>query len=200
MHPDDLIMRVLPRSFYARDTVFVAKELLGKILVRRTSEGDILAKIVEAEAYRGNDDPASHAYRGKTPRNKLMFGKAGFVYVYLIYGNHFCLNVTTEREGIPGAVLIRGVEVIDGVELAHKNRRPSSRVNLSNGPGKLTQALDITKKQNGLDITKTKELFISYPRINENFDTITTRRVGIKLGSEKPWRFYIKNNKHVSKP
>jgi len=200
MQPDDLIMRVLPRSFYARDTVFVAKELLGKILVRRTSEGDILAKIVEAEAYRGNDDPASHAYRGKTPRNELMFGKAGFVYVYFIYGNHYCLNVTTERKGIPGAVLIRGVEVIDGVELAHKNRRPSSWVNLSNGPGKLTQALDITRKQNGLDITKTKELFISYPKINEIFDTITARRVGIKLGSEKPWRFYVKNNKHVSKP
>ena len=192
-------MRALPRSFYARNTVFVAKEMLGKTLVRQSPQGRIAAKIVEVEAYRGNDDPASHAYRRKTPRNQLMFGKAGFTYIYFIYGNHYCLNVATEREGIPGAVLIRAVEVIEGLELARKNRKTNSLANLSNGPGKLTQALNITQRQNGLDLTQKKELFIYKPKTRENFEIVTTKRVGIKLGIEKLWRFYMKN-KLVSKP
>lgn len=192
-------MELLPRSFYARDTVVVAKDLLGKYLVRQTDDGDIVTRIVEVEAYRGSDDPASHAFKGKTPRNQLMFGKAGFAYIYFIYGNHYCMNVTTEKEKIPGAVLIRAIEIIEGLELALKNRKTRSPKNLSNGPGKLTQALHITNKQNGLDLTKPKELFIIDRLINENFKVITASRVGIKLGREKPWRFYIKNNKYVSK-
>lgn len=111
--------------------------------LRRTHDGDIVAKIVEVEAYKGSDDPSSHAYRGKMQRNKLMFGKAGFAYVYFIYGNHYCFNVTTEKEGIPGAALVRAVEIGHGPELARKNRKARSLVNLTNGPGKLTQALDM---------------------------------------------------------
>ena len=193
-------MELLPRSFYARDTVVVAKGLLAKYLVRRTDDGDIVTKIVEVEAYRGSDDPASHAYKGKTLRNQLMFGKAGFSYVYFTYGKHYCLNVTTEREAVPGAVLIRAVEIVDGLELARKNRKANSLVNLSNGPGKLTKALKISKIHNGLDLTKRNELFICLPETNESFRTTISRRIGIKAGSEKPWRFYIKNNKFVSKP
>jgi len=189
----------LPRSFYAQETLVVAKELLGKYLVRRTSEGDIVAKIVEVEAYRGADDPASHAYKGITERNRPMFGEPGCAYVYFIYGNHYCLNVTTERRGVPGAVLIRAVEIVDGLELAHKNRKARSNIDLSNGPGKLTKALNITRVHNGLDLTKTNELFISQPKIVEDFETATSRRIGIKAGGEKPWRFYIKNNKFVSR-
>ena len=193
------VAKPLPRSFYNRDTLEVAQELLGKFLVRRTSIGDIVAKIVEVEAYRGNDDPASHAYKGETPRNQLMFGKPGFAYVYFIYGNYFCLNVTTEREGVPGAVLIRAVEIVDGLEVARKNREANSLVNLSNGPGKLTKALNISKIHNGVDLTNPDELFICAPEIIESFETTTSKRVGVKAGIEKPWRFYIKNSKFISR-
>jgi len=189
----------MPRSFYARETLAVARELLGKYLVRQISEGNIVAKIVEVEAYRGADDPASHAYKGLTMRNWPMFDEPGCAYVYFIYGNHYCLNVTTERKGVPGAVLIRAVEIVDGYELARKNRKAPSNTNLSNGPGKLTKALNITRIHNGLDLTKANELFICQPKIIENFEIATSRRIGIKAGSEKLWRFYIQNNKFVSR-
>ena len=190
----------LTRKFYNRDTLVVARELLGKFLVRRTPKGNIVAKIVEVEAYRGSDDPASHAYKGETPRNRLMFGKPGFAYVYFIYGNHYCLNVTTEREGVPGAVLMRAVEIVEGMELARKNGEIASLVNLSNGPGKLTKALNISKIHNGLDLTNADELFIRSQGTVESFEIATSRRVGVKAGAEKPWRFYIKNCKFISRP
>ena len=193
------VAKPLPRSFSNRNTLIVAQELLGKFLVRRIPEGDIVAKIVEVEAYRGNDDPASHAYKGETPRNQLMFGKPGFAYVYFIYGNHYCLNVTTEPEGVPGAVLIRAVEIVDGLEVARKNREANSLVNLSNGPGKLTEALNISKIHNGIDLTNPDELFICAPKIIESFETTTSKRVGVKAGVEKPWRFYTKNSKFISR-
>jgi DNA-3-methyladenine glycosylase len=192
-------MKPLSRSYYSQDTLVVAKELLGEYLVRRMSKGDIIAKIVEVEAYRGADDPASHAYKGLMERNWPMFGEAGCAYVYFIYGNHYCLNVTTEQKGVPGAVLIRAVEIVDGFELARRNRKARSNIDLSNGPGKLTKALDITRVHNGLDLTKTNELFICHPETNESFEIETSRRIGIRAGSEKPWRFYIKNNKFVSR-
>ena len=189
----------LPRHFYARETPVVAKELLGKHLVRRTEEGNIVAKIVEVEAYRGSDDPASHAYKGETARNWPMFGKPGCAYVYFIYGNHHCLNVTTEQEGIPGAILIREVEIIDGLELARKNRKARSNIELSNGPGKLTKALNITKSHNGLDLTQSHDIFICQPETTEKLQITNSKRIGVKAGQEKPWRFHIKNNKYVSK-
>ena len=190
----------LSRSFYNQDTRVVAQELLGKFLVRRTPKGDIAAKIVEVEAYRGSDDPASHAYKGETPRNRLMFGKPGFAYVYFIYGNHHCLNVTTEPEGVPGAVLIRAVEIVDGMRLACKNRRVDSLVSLSNGPGKLTKALNISKIHNGIDLANPDELFICDSETVESFEMATSGRIGVKAGSEKPWRFYMKKSKFISKP
>jgi len=192
-------MGVLLRAFYARNTLIVAKELLGKHLVRRVKEGEMIGKVVEVEAYRGSDDPASHAYRGEKPGNKLMFGKAGIAYIYFIYGNHHCLNVTTEKEGVPGAVLFRALEPVKGIEIMQKNRGTKSLSNLTNGPGKLTQALNITKKQNGLDLTEKGELFIHDPRGKEFPEIVSTKRVGIKAGTDKPWRFYIKENKFVSR-
>jgi DNA-3-methyladenine glycosylase len=192
-------MELLPRDFYSRDTVTVARALLGKVLVRWTDHGDIAAKIVEVEAYKGSDDPASHAYNGKTGRNQLMFGKAGFTYIYFIYGNHYCLNVTTETEGIPGAVLIRAVEIIRGHEIARRYRHVKPSKDLTNGPGKLTQALNITQAQNGLDLTDPTELYVSYPEVTERFRTVAAQRVGIKVGREKPWRFYIEDNEFVSR-
>jgi len=192
-------MEPLPREFYSRDTRVVAKDLLGKYLIRHLNDENIVAKIVEVEAYRGSDDPASHAYKGQTPRNQLMFGKAGFSYVYFTYGKHYCLNVTTEKEGIPGAVLIRAIEIMDGLELARRNRKANSLVNLSNGPGKLTEALNITKIHNGLDLTERNELFIRHSEIDRSHEITMSRRIGIKAGSEKLWRFYIKDSTFVSK-
>ncbi|MEA2089498.1 MAG: DNA-3-methyladenine glycosylase [Thermoproteota archaeon] len=191
-------MTVLRRSFYARNTVAVAKELLSKRLVRQTEEGVMVGKVVEVEAYGGNDDPASHAYEGKTSRNQVMFGKAGCAYVYFIYGKHHCFNVTTEKEGVPGAVLIRAVEPIEGINMMQRNRGAKNLVNLTNGPGKLTEAMHITKAQNGLDLTLGEEIFIREPETIKTFETVSTRRMGVKANDRKCWRFYIKSNRFVS--
>lgn len=192
-------MKPLPRRFYIRETLTVAEELLGKKLVRHTDSTRLVGKIVEVEAYRGSDDPGSHAYRGMTPRNRLMFGKGGFAYVYFTYGMHYCFNVVTERQNAPGAVLIRALEPLNGIETMRKNRGNKNLLNLTNGPAKLTEAMSITKKQNGLDLTRSKELFICEPKVKEKFEVVSTKRIGIKGGADKPWRFYIKNNKFVSR-
>ena len=190
---------VLPRSFFTRDTPTVARGLLAKHLVRRVGESELVGRIVEVEAYGGADDPASHAYRGMTPRNQVMFGKGGFAYVYFTYGKHYCFNVTTEKEGVPGAVLIRALQSVSGIEMMQKNREVKRLRDLTNGPGKLTQAMSITKEQNGLDLASSRELFIFEPRVKHDFEVASARRIGIRVGVEKPWRFYIKNNKFVSR-
>lgn len=189
----------LPRSFYERNTTVVARELLGKLIVKKEKHEVIVGKIVEDEAYKGEDDPASHAYKGKTPRNKIMFGKPGFSYVYFVYGNHYCLNATTEREGVPGAVLIRATEIIQGVPLARRNRPDKSLTELANGPGKLTQAFGITKIQNGLDLTSSTILSICSPITNKTFRIGSSKRIGIKTGCELLWRFFIEDSKFLSK-
>ena len=190
--------RRLPRKFYARSVLIVAKELLGKRLVRNTSDGRIIARIVEVEAYGGSDDPASHAYRGPTQRNQVMFGKPGFAYVYFIYGNHYCLNVKAEKEGNPSAVLVRAVEVIQGIELARRNRGLASLKELSNGPGKLTKALRISKAENGLDLVRSKELYVYETKEDNRWEISSSPRIGIKNGIDRPWRFYIESSKPVS--
>jgi DNA-3-methyladenine glycosylase len=182
----------LPRQFYSRPVLVVAKELLGKLLVRKTPAGSIVARIVEVEAYGGSDDPASHAFRGITERNRVMFGEPGFAYVYFIYGNHYCLNVKAEIEGVPGAALIRAAEIVEGLELACKNRKTISFADLANGPGKLTKALDVTKVHNGLDLAKSDELFICEPEENEKLQISTSSRIGIKKGTDKLWRFHTR--------
>ena len=192
-------MKALPRKFYARNTPIAAEELLGKHLVRHTLGSKIVGRIVEVEAYGGNDDPGSHACRGMTPRNQLMFGEGGFAYVYFVYGMHYCFNVVTEKQDVPGAVLIRALEPIKGIEIMKKNRGNSNVFNLTNGPGKLTKAMNITGKQNGLDLTKSKELFICKPEETEKFEVVSANRIGIKVGVDKPWRLYTKNNIFVSK-
>lgn len=192
-------MKPLLRGFYTRETLTVAEELLGKKLVRYTNNTRLVGKIVEVEAYRGSDDPGSHAYRGMTPRNRLMFGKGGFAYVYFTYGMHYCFNVVTESQNAPGAVLIRALEPLDGIETMRKNRGNKNVLDLTNGPAKLTEAMNITKKQNGLDLTRSKELFISEPKVKENFEFVPTKRIGIKVGVDKPWRFYMRDNKFVSR-
>jgi DNA-3-methyladenine glycosylase len=192
-------MKLLPRRFYTRETLAVAEELLGKELVRHMDDGRLTGRIVEVEAYLGNNDPGSHAHRGITPRNRLMFGKGGFAYIYFTYGMHYCFNAVTEKQNVPGAVLIRALEPTMGLETMVKNRGDKNVFNLTSGPAKLTKALNITKEQNGLDLTKRGELFISDSNVEDNFEVVSTKRVGLNAGVDKPWRFYIKNSQFVSR-
>jgi DNA-3-methyladenine glycosylase len=186
----------LSRNFYSRDTEKVAKELLGKIVVHKTKEGVCKGKIVETEAYFGNADPASHAYRKKTKRNFLMFEKPGKAYVYFCYGNHWLFNIVAKEMKVPGAVLIRAIEPLKGIKIMKKRRGISELTNLTNGPGKLSKAFSISKEQNGLDLTDSK-LFLE--NSHEKFEVVKTKRVGISKGKRKLLRFYIKDNRFVSK-
>jgi len=196
----------LPRKFYSRKTEIVAQELLGQMLIHKTDEGIISGKIVETEAYVGQGDPGSHAYRGITQRNRVMFGSPGKAYIYLIYGKHHCFNIVTEKEGVAGAVLIRALEPKEGIELMKKSRRidgPLSR--LTNGPGKLTEALGITGSMNGNDLTGNRLFIMSENssrkkgRTPKDFRIITTRRLGIRKGRNLPYRYYIEGSKFVSR-
>lgn len=192
-----LELKPLPREFYSCYTVNVAKKLLGKILVRETNEGLMAGFIVETEAYRGRDDPASHAYKGRTERNKVMWDKPGKAYVYQIYGIHYCLNIVTEPEGVPAAVLIRAIEPILGIDLMIKNRGIRDIRKLTNGPAKLTKAMNIDLRFNGWDMTLGRELYVAEGlEIDESFIT-NTPRIGVR--DKRPWRFYIKGNLFVSR-
>lgn len=193
------LVRPLPRSFYDKGTVSVARKLLGKRLVRVRGRVELIGRIVEVEAYRGEDDSASHAYRGKTPRNMPMFGEPGHAYIYFTYGNHYCLNVTTQRPGVPGAVLIRAVEPLNGLSLMRRLRPGVSDLQLTNGPGKLTKAFAIDKSLNEIDLTKLSHLFINQPRSESTFVIERSPRIGITSGNERLWRFYIKCNPYVSR-
>jgi DNA-3-methyladenine glycosylase len=190
----------LTRSFYERNTLIVAQDLLGKKLVRRLGGLKLTGWIVETEAYRGSDDPASHAFRGMTKRNAVMFRGPGIAYVYIAFGVNYCLNVTTERVGNAGAVLIRAIEPVDGIDSMIENR-PNSRgniVSLTSGPGKLCQAMNITTELNGADLLDDGELSIRssdwHPRGIE-----ATRRIGISRATRRLWRYHIKGNKFVSR-
>jgi DNA-3-methyladenine glycosylase len=154
--------------------------------------------IVEVEAYRGSEDPASHAYRGPTARNRLMFGEAGRAYVYFTYGFHHCINVTTEKTGVPGAVLIRALQPLTGIRTMKKNRRKEVLGELTNGPGKLTQALGIDRKLNGEDLVESRRLFIAKGKPQE-FRIKSSGRVGIDKGLEFKWRYLIEGNPFVSR-
>ncbi len=192
-------MKVIPRRFYERDVVDVARDLLGKLLVREIEGKRLVGKIVEVEAYRGRDDPASHAYRGRTKRNEVMFGKPGLAYIYLAYGVNWCLNITAEPEGEPAAVLIRAVEPLEGLEDMMTNRGVNSIKNLTNGPGKLTKAFKIDGSLNGWDMTRGELLYVTYPDKKEDFEIGVSARIGIKAGLDKLWRFFIKDNPFVSR-
>ncbi len=188
----------LPRQFYKRDTVDVAKDLLGKLLIRKIGDAILAGKIVETEAYRAHDDPASHAFRGKTERNSAMFGEPGRAYVYFTYGNHFCLNVTARNHLPAGAILIRAVEPIKGIEIMLKNRQVSELTNIASGPGKLTKAMSITREQNGKDLCSYGELYLADSDSIEYKIGISSR-IGIVRATDKLWRFFIEGNPHLSR-
>jgi DNA-3-methyladenine glycosylase len=187
---------ILSSSFYSRNTKDVAIDLLGKILVHKTPAGAVKSKIVETEAYFGEGDPGSHAYRGKTARNYLMYGPVGRAYVYFCYGNHWLFNIVAKKGDSPGAVLIRAVEPLEGMDIMKRNRGMDNPVSLTSGPGKLTQAMGIGKAQNGADLTK-GALFVANSKEKPAFSR--SGRVGIANGAERLLRFYVKGNPFVSK-
>ncbi|MEC0246033.1 DNA-3-methyladenine glycosylase [Paenibacillus chitinolyticus] len=177
-------------SFLERDTVTVAKELLGCELVRQTEAGLIRVAITETEAYKGSDDPASHASRAVTPRNRLMFGEVGRLYVYLIYGMHLCINVVAHEPGGVGAVLLRAARPLEGLELIRGNRGGATDRNLLNGPGKLAQGLGITREQNGCDLlAEPPQRLALEPGAPPAGPILVTPRIGITKAVDYPWRF-----------
>jgi len=173
------------------DTVTVAKNILGKRIIRKIGNQTISGIIIETEAYRHADDPASHAHRKITDRNKVMFGEVGMAYVYFTYGMHYCFNVVARNPRIAaGAVLIRAIKPEKGIEEMVKNRNNINLKNLTNGPAKLAQALQITKEHYGLDLTKNSKLYISEGSKPKKI--IASSRVGIREGVDKLWNFKIK--------
>jgi DNA-3-methyladenine glycosylase len=191
----------LPRSFYEQSTLDVARQLLGKYLVRDHPDGTTVGRIVETEAYVGPDDKACHASKGRTARTEIMFGRAGHAYVYLVYGFHHMLNIVTEEVDFPAAVLIRAVEPVQGVELMRARRKTEQLRNLASGPGKLCQAFAIDRKLNGDDLCG-KVLYLE-DRGEAVSKVVTTPRIGVDYAGpwkRKPWRFLIKGNECVSKP
>ena len=193
---DSLVYVILPRSFYRRKTIQVARDLLGKILVH----GETSARIVETEAYLGGDDLASHSARGVTDRTRVLFGPPGHAYVYLIYGIHECLNLVAEPQGSPGCVLIRALEPLTGVELMRERRRAATRIeDLARGPGNLTKAMGITRAHNGADVTR-NGLSVRRPELSSEIDIVTTPRIGITHCADWPLRFFIAGNAFVSGP
>ncbi len=193
----------LPRAFYDRDTVQVARDLLGALLVRRYRGHLLVGRIVETEAYVGLDDTASHAAVGRTERNAVMFGPPGFAYVYVIYGMHHCLNVVTEREGFPAAVLIRALEPLQGREVMRALRAGRPDGELTNGPGKLCQALAIDLNLYGHDLTTGTRLWIAEGGLRPGEEVVSGPRVGVR-GDRRaltvPWRFAVLGNPWVSRP
>ncbi|MDD5622675.1 MAG: DNA-3-methyladenine glycosylase [Actinomycetota bacterium] len=189
---NNISKKILLRKFYERDTSMVARDLLGKALVKYERSEMVGGIIMETEAYYGPDDPASHAYHGKTPRSKIMFGKPGIAYVYLCYGMYNLLNIVTENEGRPGAVLIRALAPVWGIDVMKKRRNLDIR--LADGPGKLTIALGINIEDNGADIVTGKNniYIFDYKTGSNNVKIMATGRIGIKKGKEKRLRFYIK--------
>jgi DNA-3-methyladenine glycosylase len=195
-------MGKLRRDFYRRSTLTVARELLGKRLVRVVDDQRLSGLIVEVEAYIGEDDAACHAARGRTPRNEVMYGPPGHAYVYFIYGMHHCLNVVTEEEGFPAAVLIRALEPLEGLEIMRRHRSGRPDGELTNGPAKLCQALAIDREFNGLDLCTSQVLFIEEGRMVAQGEIGTSPRIGIRadeLAKRVPWRFYLKGNDFVSR-
>jgi len=197
---------VLPREFYDRDPRRVSRELLGKVLVRREAKNFLTARIVEVEAYLGKNDPAAHSFAGRTPRNAVLFGPPGYAYVYFIYGNHYCLNVSCLPDGVAGGVLFRALEPLTGLAEMARSRGvslhgPRDLRHLTSGPGRLAEAFGITRERdNGKDLADSdSDLFVMddgfrAPRV------LTTPRIGITKAAERPLRYVIAGNRFVSGP
>jgi DNA-3-methyladenine glycosylase len=188
----------LPRSFYARDPALVARELIGKRLVRQTVDGLSGGRIVEAEAYLSRRDPACHANRGMTRRNAAMFGPPGHAYVYMIHAR-WCFNCVTEDIGLGSAVLIRALEPLDGLPLMHARRGVENLLDLTRGPARLCQALAIDRSHNTWDLTAGSELWVEEDRqLNGTLRILRSPRIGISAATHRLLRFYLAGSRYVS--
>jgi len=184
----------LPRSFYTRGAVQVARALLGKVVAHGQTSGTI----VETEAYLGPGDDASHSARGITPRTRVIFGPPGHAYVYLIYGMYECLNLVAEPEGVPGCVLIRAIEPVSGLDQMRRRRGVARIEVLANGPGKLTRALGIHLRHSGTDVTR-GPITVHPPARDTPIEIAVSTRIGITKCADLPLRFFIRGNPYVSR-
>ncbi len=201
---DTLKSPVLNRKFYIRPLLTVAKDLLGKVLVKKDGDRVLAARIVEVEAYDGKIDKAAHTYIGKTKGNEVMFNEGGYLYVYFTYGAHFCCNVVTGKRNHGTAVLIRAVEPLLGINKMIKNRfarelkSEKEFYNLTNGPGKVCQALGINKTHYGYDLTNSSIFIVDQPKLRKNMIGVS-KRIGITKSVNLPWRFFEIDNPFLSR-
>ena len=201
-HRNSSALLPLPRDFYTRDPRAVSRDLLGKVLVRRQDRKLLRARIVEVEAYLGKDDPAAHSASGRTARNFVLFGPPGLTYVYFIYGNHYCLNVSCLPDGTPGGILFRALEPLQGIPEMFKLRgidRSSDLRRLTSGPGRMAAAFGITRERdNGKDLADSKsDLYIADDGTPPP-EVMITKRIGITKAAEMPLRYVVADNKFVS--
>jgi len=200
----NLSTKKLKKSFYRREVIPVARDLLGKILVKSDGNNILAGKIIEVEAYNGDVDKAAHSYDGITKRNEIMFEAGGYLYVYFAYGAHHCCNVVTGKKGQGTAVLIRAVEPVLGLERLIKNRfgrklkNEKELFNLTSGPGKICAAFGINRKHSGTDLMG-KEIFILHGEKIKSKDIGVSKRIGITRSIDLPWRFFIKKNPYLSR-
>jgi DNA-3-methyladenine glycosylase len=190
----------LPRRFYARPVLVVARALLGRVLAHEGPGGRTSGRIVEVEAYRGADDPASHAFRGETARNRVMFGPPGHAYVYFTYGMHHCVNLVTGPPGSAGAVLIRALEPLEGLDLMRRRRGVPELERLARGPGCVTRALGLDRRHDGLDLTRGPLVVETGSPVRDGRPVARGPRIGIRVATGKPWRFWLKGHPCVSGP
>ena len=198
------ISQKLPRDFYLNDTLTVARNLLGKIFVRKTEEKLLAAKIVETEAYVGAVDESAHSFRGETERNSVMFREGGHLYVYFTYGMYYLANVVTASEGTGDAALLRAMEPLEGIDFFAQNRfgktelSEKEKINLLNGPAKICLAFGIDKEKNGVDLLGDEIFIVDASPVKEN-EIAIAERIGISKSKELPWRFYLANSKFISR-
>lgn len=194
----------LPQKFYNGELLHTAKNLLGKIIIRKLRNNLLAGRIVEVEAYDGSVDEAAHSFKGITERTKVMFQEGGCLYVYFTYGAHYCANIVIGKKGEGKAVLIRAVEPLNHFNILAKNRfskntlSDKEKFNLTNGPGKFCKAFCIDKADNGTDLLSDKIYLLNDRKINSR-NIIATKRIGITKSVDLPWRFFIKDNPYVSK-
>ncbi len=189
---------ILPVSFYSRSTLKVLDDLIGKVLVRKSEEGLTSGVIVEAEAYTGEDDPASYAFSGRTKRSEIMYGPPGRAFVHFTYGMHHMLNLVTEREEFPAAILIRALEPREGISLMKKRRQTEELINLCSGPAKICQAFGIDRSHNGLSLSSSRSAIFIKEGEKRKEELIWTSRIGIGEGKERLWRAYLKGSPFIS--
>lgn len=194
----------LPRKFYTRDVLTVAKELIGKVLVKKEKNEILAGRIIEVEAYDGKVDRAAHTFIGKTRRNEVMFREGGYLYVYFSYGVHYCCNVVTGKENHGTAILIRAIEPIQGISTMIKRRfgrelkNEKEIYNLTSGPGKVCKAFGINKEHYGIDLTQDKIFLLDAPKLKSNKIGVS-KRIGISKSVDLPWRFFEKGNPYLSR-